>query len=145
MDNLGHAIDQLVSDIGSIGYWDGIVNAVAEEYEIHPQLLERKFKDKYKVAPSEYVNRRRIEFSRDHLLEQARKAWHDNNLEGSPEDHFYFGLEFRRDSQDWIAVAWTGASLIVINKETAAPWKFSWYNTKVARKALKDMGLDDDR
>lgn len=55
MKNLNEAIADLKTTIEVDGFEDDTVQNVAEEWELNPVLLDRKFKEKYGVEPAAWT------------------------------------------------------------------------------------------
>lgn len=55
MTDLDEALDTLKDRLGEAGTASEIVNDTADEYDLHPGLLRRKFEERYNTSPEDYV------------------------------------------------------------------------------------------
>ena len=126
---LPEAIEALKDAIRSSGYVDGVVEEVAEEYEVNPVLLRRKFTDATGCKPEDYrvTDTSALSLAR---AKQLAEEWGKSFTGGS---YKLCGLEFRVETFHYVAVAWTSQGLHVIRVENGARMILTFKNQQAAR------------
>jgi len=81
MQNLNEAIADL-RDCAGEGFTPSLITEIAEDYDLNPALLDRKFNEKFGCAPSDYRKPVPIEFTEEQFKERweagMKRAWREH-------------------------------------------------------------------
>lgn len=125
--SISDAIKDLKSSIEVEGFKPELIVETASDWGLNPALLARKFEESAGKPASEWSAPKKVEISREYLLDQARAQWKANYLSGNPDDYPLFGKEFEDGGQHFIATAYVGENRILcIRAANGERWQFTF-------------------
>ena len=103
--SLNEALVDLATEIAKGGYSHALLEMVAEDHDLNPKLLERKFNEKHGKAPADYVAPKAVEMSEETLLKLARETFDRFAPEGCTPAPNFFGKRFEYENLSYMLVA----------------------------------------
>lgn len=103
--SLNEALIDLATEITKEGYSPALLEMVAEDHDLNPKLLERKFNEKHGKAPSDYVAPKAVEMSEETLLKLARETFDRFAPVGCTPAPNFFGKRFEHENLSFMLVA----------------------------------------
>ena len=125
MENLNEALKDLRTTIAEDGFTATLVEEIANDWDIKPILLARKFEEKHGKPASEFSAASQTTL-RNNAIETAMKAVVANRARfsdtpGVPE---VTGMAFTADGEEYIAVAIATGGLRAVKVSNGKWWKF---------------------
>lgn len=136
MSDLGDAIKDLKSTIAKDGYKSGLEKEIADDWDVNPALLVRKFKEQYGKDPKDYVapdtgtmNKKAYEAGMKHV-----RDWVSKNIQGGESN--VEGKTFVNNNVPLIAMAWTSKGLYCWRTDKQEVWILRFANQTAAYKYI---------
>jgi len=125
MENLNEALKDLRTTIAEDGFTDTLVEEIANDWDIKPALLARKFEEKTGKSPAEFkaVSQTAL---RNIAIEIAMKAVVEYRARFTSNDNVpeITGKGFTHDGEDYIAVCIATGGLRAVKVSNGKDWKF---------------------
>jgi len=125
------AINDIRDSIVIDGYSDDLVAEIAEDYELNPILLERKFSECYGVSVADWVAPTLVSERDLESLRPAAEKWYNEQFRGSGVE---IGSTFKRGDRAGFVVAITTNAVYYIDtlNENRMVLKFSNRRSRAA-------------
>lgn len=131
--SIPEAVKQLKADLAGEGFYEGLIEEVADEYELNPKLLARKFEEQFGAAPSQYEAPKKVELSAEPAKKLARETYEKRGYYGGTDT---CGVEFDNDGRRAVSVAWESRGHVYIDVETREIMITRWTRASGRDKAL---------
>lgn len=144
MKNLNDAIKDLKDRLKDQKYTSEMLNEVADDWELNPVLLLRKFKELTGKDPSE------ITFSDENDLEQKSvqrakdiaASWAEKNIVGGVKGSAVLGKVFGYEGILHVAAAWTSAGLHAVDVRNMEMMRIRFNSREYAQRYITQNVLN---
>lgn len=94
MTAIDEAVEDLLSQVQHKPYHEDMLLAAAQLVDLNPELVYRKFSERYKTTPERYTPPAASWLPHEVLKAKGIAFWRERGLQGDPLDHFLFGRYF---------------------------------------------------
>lgn len=140
--DLNDALKDLKNTLASDGYSPNVVKQVADDWDVNPALLARKFKEATGKDPQDFQMADKESLGKAQFEAGKRKAreWVAKNIRGgeSPLEGKPFTFVDKKANQSYqlVASAWTGTKLHAWNITKNSFWEITFPNVGAAAKYI---------
>ena len=140
--DLNDALKDLKNTLASDGYSPNVVKQVADDWDVNPALLARKFKEATGKDPQDFQMADKESLGKAQFEAGKRKAreWVAKNIRGgeSPLEGKPFTFVDKKANQSYqlVASAWTGTKLHAWNITKNSFWEITFPNIDAAAKYI---------